>query len=291
MKNVAIIGQGEIGSAIAHILKVKKDIRLRTWDADPEKPRSVTTCETAVMDANIVIVAVPTRALETVFSTLQKSLPKDAIVITPAKGMYNDKFVFELLRDAFDDEYVGVLSGPMLAEEFFSGKVGAAVIAGSKTVQEEVQFIFSGTTLRAATSNDLAGVSVVGTLKNVYATGMGILEGFELGANARGMFVLEAFGEMERVAESFGGKAVSVKTYAGLADFVATATSKFSTNYQFGKDLTKSNNNRVLGEGARSATMLQKRISHIEAYPLLATILAILVEKRPVRSLKTYYGR
>lgn len=289
MKNVAIIGQGEIGSAIAHVLKNKRNMTLRTWDADPEKPRNATTCETAVIGADIIIVAIPTRALPICFSTLQKIAPKNAFIVSVAKGMIGEppKFVAEILSEHFAPGRIGLLSGAMLAEELFSGKVGEAVIAGSNEVCAEVTNIFNGTMLHVSCTHDIIGTSVSGVLKNIYATGMGMVEGLELGANARGMFIEHTINEMQGIAEELGGQKSTVFGPAGIGDLIATATSKHSTNYAYGKERIRGRNAQK-GEGARAAELLVARID-IKKYKVLEHIIMILLEKRPGKSLRTFY--
>jgi len=290
MKNVAIIGQGKIGSAIAHILKDKKNITLRTWDADPEKPRNVTTCETAVIDADLIIVAIPTRALLTSFSTLQTIIPKNTIVITVAKGMAGDppQFVAEILSKHFGPSRVGILSGPMLAEELFSGKVGEALIAGDGNVGEQVLELFEHTQLQVIHTKDFMGVSVAGVLKNIYAVGIGMVEGLGIGANARGMFFGRAIGEMQNIIISFEGNGDTVLSAAGIGDLIATGTSGHSTNYTYGKNLALGKSVQQ-GEGALAAASLLKRIKNIEQYPLLRQIISITLGKRSMASFKKFY--
>lgn len=289
MKNVAIIGQGEIGSAIAHLLSVKKDVVVRTWDADPEKSQNATTCETAVIGADLIIVAIPTRALRTCFSTLKQLLAKESIVISVAKGMDGDppKFVSELLEEFFGPERIGILSGPMLAEELFSGKIGEAVIAAEDNIGESIEEIFQETILRVIPTDDIIGVSVSGVLKNIYSTGIGMIEGLELGANARGMFVQRAVNEMAKILEDIGGNKNTAFGPAGLGDLIATGTSKHSTNYAYGKQFVRGESAKK-GEGAYAIASVAQRLD-VKKCPILDSVSAILSGRRSIKTLRRFY--
>ena len=73
-----------------------------------------------------------------------------------------------------------------------------------------------------------------GSLKNIYAILMGILEGLSCNESTKAMFMTKIAKEIEKILESFSCNKETILSYAGIGDLLLTCTSISSRNYSFG---------------------------------------------------------
>lgn len=257
-KKIAIIGYGELGRAVHKILKKKKDLSIGIWDKKDQKIK----LSGVVSLAEIVFVCVPSWCVREALENIKKYLSKEALIVCLSKGIETgtSKTIDAVLEEILSSKQsLALLSGPMLAEELMSGKNGFAVFASkNKKVFSAVSDIFSGTNLKIEYSKDMKGVTLCGVLKNIYALGLGICDGLNLGSNAKGKLTGEAVKEMAEIVKYLGGKKESVLSEAGAADLVATAFSSFSRNREVGEELGKTGACCLESEGFKSVNSMAK---------------------------------
>jgi glycerol-3-phosphate dehydrogenase (NAD(P)+) len=121
----------------------------------------------------------------------------------------------------------------------------------------DVQVALSGPSLRVYTSDDLTGVEIGGSLKNVYAIAAGCSDGLRLGDNTRAALLTRALAEMVRVGTALGARAETFYGLSGFGDLVATCHGRWSRNREFGFSV---------GEGRAVAELLSDRKSVVEGY-------------------------
>jgi glycerol-3-phosphate dehydrogenase (NAD(P)+) len=130
---------------------------------------------------------------------------------------------------------VGVLSGPNLAKEIAEKKVTGTVIASlDNTLIDDVKMVLASETFKVYSSNDVQGVELAGSLKNVYAIICGIADSLGVGENAVGLILTRSMAEMSRFAVARGANPITFLGLAGMGDLVATCSSNLSRNFQFG---------------------------------------------------------
>jgi glycerol-3-phosphate dehydrogenase (NAD(P)+) len=133
-----------------------------------------------------------------------------------------------------------VLSGPTFALETARGDHTAAVIASKDAAfAQEVQQVMSSPTFRLYHSNDVAGVELAGSLKNVIAIAAGVLEGMGLGYNTTAALITRGLHEMTRLGLALGGRLETFAGLAGMGDLVLTCTGALSRNRTVGVLLGK----------------------------------------------------
>ena len=88
--------------------------------------------------------------------------------------------------------------------------------------------------MRVYTSNDLIGVQICASLKNVLAIACGISDGLEYGANSRAAIITRGLAEMQTLGLAMGGQLATFSGLAGLGDLVLTCTDNQSRNRRFG---------------------------------------------------------
>ena len=93
------------------------------------------------------------------------------------------------------------------------------------------------TYFRPYSSTDIITPQICGALKNVFAIAAGIVEGHNLGDNARAALIARGLSEMARFAKALGGHMHTVLGLSGVGDLVLTASSKQSRNYALGLEI------------------------------------------------------
>ena len=267
MSQIAIIGAGAWGTGIAIVLGRKGTHRVRLWalesdvcDSINQKrvnekflpgrqiPDSVSASNdlTAVLDqAQIVVSVMPSQHCRGLFTRVRPIIDPGKLVVSATKGLEEGSLMrmSEVIADALkrDDApapRIGALSGPSFAQEVARGDPTAITVASQdaellRTVQAE----FSDPSFRVYTNNDVVGVELGGSLKNVIAIAAGICDGLGLGHNSVAALITRGLAEMTRLVVACGGRAETMAGLAGLGDLVLTCTGGLSRNRSVGVEL------------------------------------------------------
>ena len=81
---------------------------------------------------------------------------------------------------------------------------------------------------------DVIGVELGGALKNVIALAAGIVDGLQLGDNAKAALMTRGLAEMARLGVALGAKAETFAGLSGMGDLVVTCGSMHSRNRRAG---------------------------------------------------------
>ena len=167
----------------------------------------------AVDGADCVVLAIPSRAFREVTARLSKF---NGVAVSVTKGIEFETGLTMggILGKTMPLARVAALSGPTLAEEVCRDMPSAAVAAsevagGGETVQQ----IFHRPTFRVYTSEDLIGVELGGSLKNIIAIAAGASAGLGFGDNSKAALVTRAIAEIRRLGVACGARA---ETFAGV---------------------------------------------------------------------------
>ena len=258
--NVTVLGSGSWGTALAILLgrnghrvtligrnreeldemmSVRRNLR---YLPEFEIPDSVqfASFDHEPTDVEMTVVAVPSSAVRQIVSSVLGIHP---LVVVASKGLETDtaKSMCAVVSETLLDAEVGVLSGPNLAVEIARGIPTVAVAAfPTKGARERVSEAFMTRTFRVSVSDDVVGVELAGSLKNVLAIGAGMSDGLGFGDNTKGAFLSRGLMEMARLGLVMGARMETFLGPAGVGDLFATASSRLSRNYRLG---------RALGEG------------------------------------------
>src|ERR1051326_5274217 len=137
-------------------------------------------------------------------------------------------------------ENIVTLSGPSFAEEV-SRKVPTAVVAASTDlgVAKKVQQAFMTPYFRVYSSDDIRGVELAGSIKNVIAIGAGIADGAGFGDNTKAAIMTRATVELSRLGTVMGAQQRTFAGLSGIGDLIATCMSKHSRNRHVGEEIGK----------------------------------------------------
>jgi glycerol-3-phosphate dehydrogenase (NAD(P)+) len=186
-------------------------------DVDLTGVDATTIDEAPVADAELVVIAVPSRA----FRSVVEALPGDAPVLGLTKGL--DPETGERLSTLVRGRPAAVLSGPNMAEEIAAGLPGASVVASDDRglaclLQEAINSSF----FRIYVNDDVIGVELCAAAKNVIALAAGAVDGLELGDNAKAALVTRGLVEMARLGEALGADPETFSGLAGMGDLMVT---------------------------------------------------------------------
>jgi len=285
--NVAIIGAGEIGRALAHVLE-QVHASPSFWDADEGKRTG--SLEDVVRYARIIFFCVPSHAVETALQDAAPLAAWGSVIVTVSKGLTERGETLDAVFARFvEPKRFVALMGPMLAEELVAGKGGSAVAASvDAAAAQTVQHLFARTAVRIETSRDVRGTMLCGVLKNIYAIGLGCAGELSLGHNLVGRLTVLAVREMAYIIDRLGGARESAAGLAGIGDLLATGLSPDSKNCAFGRALARGEQPGFVSEGSVSLPPLLSLLGGCVAeLPLLAGIRdAVVSRKRPADILR-----
>ena len=314
MSKITVIGCGAWGATVAKIV-AENNHDVKIWCHDiiiaeeinkkhtlnllpeiilPENITATTSLDSALNDSEGIILAVASNYL-TIIEKIKNKLNTYPPILSLTKGLLdNDKhlFVSQYLTEKLGKVYpLGFLSGPNLAIEIAKKKPAATVIASHDTeVTLQFQKWLSTEYFRVYTQNDIIGVELGGVLKNAYAIAAGIMDGYNLGENAKAAMISRALQEMIRFGKTFNAKEETFMGLSGLGDLMATCSSPTSRNWKIGAALADHGNLQQainslgsISEGVKT-TKIMVEIAQKNALelPIAEEIHAILYENKAV---------
>ena len=192
---------------------------------------SATTIAEAPIDgADVVVVAVPSRA----FAEVVSRLPGSGAVLSLSKGL--DPATGRRLSTLVEGRPVAVLSGPTFAEEIAAGLPCAAVIASEdEDLAVRLQGEVSSPLFRVYVNTDLTGVEFCGAAKNVIALAAGGVDGLRLGDNAKAGVITRGVSEMTRLGSAQGARPETFAGLAGMGDLMVSCWSRLGRNRRAGE--------------------------------------------------------
>jgi glycerol-3-phosphate dehydrogenase (NAD(P)+) len=268
MSRIAIMGSGAWGTAIAISLARRGGHSIALWCFDtavasamrdrrenttflpgfrlPEPIHVTQQAEEALDGAEIVVSVTPSQFIRASFEGFAPYLHASQLLVSATKGIEDEtclrmsQVIGEVLAPRGLHLQCGVLSGPSFAQEVAAGAPTAIAIACADAHQAaRVQREFSSNSLRLYTNDDVVGVELGGSLKNVIAIAAGIVSGLGLGFNSNAALITRGIAEMTRLAVACGGRRETLAGLAGLGDLVLTCTGSLSRNRTVGQELGK----------------------------------------------------
>lgn len=257
MKNIAIIGSGSWGSALAiHAANLGHKVKLWSFSEEEKAlinnehkckflPKAVmpknilctTDIEEAVEGSDMILHVTPSKFTR---DTLKKykMYVKDVPIILCSKGFESSTLytLNEIVHEELPNAKLGVLTGPSHAEEVSLGVPTAIIIASeSIDVQYLVQDTLMNENLRIYTSSDVKGAELGGALKNIIAFCAGIIAELNMGDNTFAALITRGLTEISRLGVAMGGNHNTFYGLSGLGDLIVTCLSEHSRNRRAGR--------------------------------------------------------
>jgi glycerol-3-phosphate dehydrogenase (NAD(P)+) len=261
MSKVAVIGATTWGNTLARLLAAKGatvSVWARTESKAGDLRREVLpegdyngrlyftgSVEEALGAAEFAICAVPAQSMRQNMRLSNPHLNPSVILVSAAKGLEADtgKRMSEVMADevgSVSADKICAISGPNLSAEINQGLPATSVIAGPDIeIARKVQGLLDSPDFTVFVSDDIIGVELCGALKNVIAVGAGIMDGLDLGNNAKAAFITLGWKDVVSLGTALGAKPDTFYGLAGLGDLIATGNSPLSRNHYVGYELGK----------------------------------------------------
>ena len=255
---VSVIGSGSWGTALSQAIvdnghelllyarteKARDEINIehtnKRYLKDVVLPNGIVATSDlseAVIFADVIVIAVPTKVMRETARKINKYLKKPKYVIHVSKGleMETNKRMSEVIKDEIASDKlkgVGVLSGPSHAEELIlRNPTVVAIASDNDELNKLAQEIFHNKYFRIYVNKDIIGVEVGGALKNIIALGCGMIDGMQYGDNAKAALLTRGLIEITRLGKKLGADEMTFLGLGGIGDLVVTCTSTHSRNY------------------------------------------------------------
>lgn len=280
MASISIIGSGGWGTALA-IMCANNGHQVSLWSLFPEEidtlkrdgenkkllsgvkiPESVflTSSLKELPQTDVYVLAVPSFATRSTARLLKEILKPSDIICNIAKGLEESslKRLSEVIYDELPFCKIAVMSGPSHAEEVARG-IPTTNVVGSKDIEVAyyLQDVFMNKTFRIYTSEDMTGMELGGSLKNVIALAAGVCDGMGLGDNTKAALMTRGIAEMVRLGVAMGAKAETFTGLTGFGDLIVTCTSMHSRNRRCGI---------LIGQGKTAKEAIEEVGMTVEGY-------------------------
>jgi len=309
-RSIGVIGAGAWGTALAEMLSSDgRDVTI--WAYEPEVVAQINTdninkdylpaaqLNESIRATNdladlarfdILLAVTPAQVLGTVLSQL-KSAPRDLVLCSKGIEAGTGRLMNDVAREALPGSEIAVLSGPTFAHEVAAGLPTAVTLAceGRREQWDRISSAVARPAFRPYYSDDVTGAEIGGSIKNVLAIACGVVDGLNLGQNARAALIARGYAEMLRFGEELGARPETLAGLCGLGDLVLTCSSESSRNFSLGKALGQGSsaaelmsNRSTVAEGAHTAPVLNKLAQDRKiAMPIVSAVNAILDGEAP----------
>lgn len=274
---VAILGCGAYGLALASILvknkvdvtmwsykEEEKDKLIKTRKSDKLKNYKIPECinfsnnmNEVVRGKDLIVIAVPTFSFEGTVIKLKECIDKRQPVLIATKGIQQDTCLF--LHDVFKKHCknkIAVISGPSFAVDIIREvPIGLSLATKHNSVELLVRECFENKLTKFRRTNDIIGVEVCGSIKNVMAIASGMLEGMNATPSTKALFLTESMNDIKELLFALGGKKKTILSFAGFGDILMTSTSSSSRNFSFGCLIGEGKSKQVIDNYLKETTV------------------------------------
>jgi len=284
---IGVIGGGSWGTALANVL-ADKGFAIDLWVFEKEVKDQIEThrenrlflpgvilsdnltpsgdLAEVVVGKDMLLLVVPSHVMRAVTEKMSRLVSPDTILVTASKGIENKTHltmngVLRQVLPQTPEDHLAVISGPSFAKEV-ARKLPTVVTVACKSLQtsEVVQKAFATPYFRVYTSEDVVGVELGGSVKNVIAIASGVVDGLGLGLNARAALITRGMAEIRRLGLKLGANPRTFTGLAGYGDLILTCTGDLSRNHTVGKKIGEGRklkdilaDMRMVAEGVKTA--------------------------------------
>ena len=264
-QQATILGDGQMALVLSDVL-IENGMHVRMWcpfkktaevlsqsrvsDRLPnftldKKVEVVDDDASALQGAELVVNAIPTQFVRSVWERVGGNCPLGVPVACVSKGIEIQTLLrpSEIIEQAVDSAGGGrprvcALSGPTIASELAEHKPATLVAASADAdVAAFVQASFLVKWLRVYKQADLIGVELAGATKNIIALAAGMIDGLQLGDNAKSALLARGLAEIARLGVAMGARVETFFGIAGVGDLATTCFSPFGRNRTCGERL------------------------------------------------------
>jgi glycerol-3-phosphate dehydrogenase (NAD(P)+) len=318
-KKIGILGAGSWGITLSVLLN-KKGFLVSSYDLKgqikvlkerrespklpglsiPREIELTSSLREAIQEAEILVFALPSHEVRGVARELAVALgdkAKISFIVSVVKGIENEtglrmsEVLIEELSPDFSQK-IAALSGPSHAEEV-SRQVPTTVVAASPNSEtaKYIQDVFMTPYFRVYTSQDLIGVELGGSLKNIIAIAAGISDGLGFGDNTKAALLTRGLAEISRLGVAMGADSLTFAGLSGIGDLITTSISRYSRNRNLGEAMARGKSLKkalqelgMVAEGVRTTKSAQGLAKKFALdMPITAEVYSVLFEGKNPR--------
>ena len=255
---ICILGCGAYGLALASIFnKNKQNVVMWTFSKDeeillndkresdkllgykiPNEIKITSSIKRAIKNSNLVVIAVPAFAVDSVASMIGNLVTKDMHILLATKGIENDTcdFLTDVLERYITSNKIAVISGPTFAKDIVLGvPIGLSLATTNVRTKNFIKKVMESDTTKLRDTQDVIGVQICGAIKNVMAIASGMLEGMDVTDSTKALFLTESLNDIKELIDALGGNKKTILSFSGFGDILMTCTSSNSRNFTYGK--------------------------------------------------------
>ncbi|MBO4834834.1 MAG: NAD(P)H-dependent glycerol-3-phosphate dehydrogenase [Lachnospiraceae bacterium] len=315
MASISVLGAGSWALGISLLLNdnghdvtiwsaVPEEIKLLRQDHEnpkylpgvkiPEQIHLETDIQKAVAEKDVIVIATASKYIRSTAKQLIGRIPDGQILVNLAKGIESDSLstLSEVIEEELPTAKICVLSGPSHAEEV-ARKLPTLVTIASHDLEtaKHLQKIFASPVFRVYTSDDVLGIEIGGSLKNVIALAAGMADGVGYGDNVKAALITRGIREISRLAIPMGARRETLYGLSGMGDLIVTCASMHSRNRRAGiligqgktmEEAIAEVNMVVEGIVSAKAALELAEKHHVEM-PIVTQVNKVLFENLPVR--------
>ncbi len=316
MRQVTVLGAGGWGTALA-ILLHGNGYQVRLWEYFQDRaeelrknrhnkiflpgidiPRDILIThlqKDALEGSELVVFALPSHLMRPLAAGAAPLMRTGILSVNVAKGL--ERKTLKRMSQVLEEELpegtpIVTLSGPSHAEEVSRG-IPTAVVASSRSESHscQVQTAFMSPSFRVYTNDDLVGVELAGSLKNIIAIAVGICDGLGYGDNTKGALITRGLAEISRLGQALGARQETFAGLSGMGDLITTCASRHSRNRYVGEQIGRG---RSLQEVLDSMEMVAEGVNTTDSgwalarrtgveMPITEQVYGVLFERKDPR--------
>jgi len=317
---VTILGTGAYGLALASVLHENKN-EITMWTKFSTESENLTqtrkspklqnytipveinftsNIEEALKDKELVVIAVPAAFVDDVAKAIKPFLTESQHICIASKGIENNTclFVDDVVRKYIDTENLAVISGPSFAVDIIENvPIGLSLGTENQQTASIIKQAFENDHFKLRTTNDIKGIEICGSIKNVIAIASGMLEGMNLPESTKAMFITESLHDIKELIYNLGGDKKTILSFAGFGDLLLTCTSPKSRNFTLGYLIGKKEDPSKIEEYKQNTTIeglytlqsiYQLTKDHNVDMPIIDLIYDIIENNQPCENLKKF---
>lgn len=275
---IAFLGTGAYGLSLA-LMANENNNKIMMWTKFEEEKRTLlenygnpkllpnvvmpkeigytTDMEECVRDTDLIFIMVPAGFVDDVSKELSKYY-KGQYICIGSKGIEQDSclFVDDVVRKSIKTKKLAVISGPSFAVDIASYvPIGLSLASEQKKTAKIVKKALENKYLKIRICDDILGVEICGSIKNIIAIACGIVDGMGLPESTKAMLITEAMHDIKELIHALGGNKKTIMSYAGIGDLILTCTSSKSRNFTFGRLIGSKESTEKINEYASNTTI------------------------------------
>lgn len=219
------------------LLETKKSTKLKGFKLD-DGVVITTNLEESIKNSKLIVIAIPTAFVTDVCKNLKKYIKSNQHICIASKGIEQGTclFIHDMIKRQIKTKYIGAISGPSFAVDLVKKvPVGLAVASKSKRTLNIIRKAFCNDHFKLYPTNDIIGIEICGSVKNIIAIASGIIDGMGYPISTQALLITQSLHDIKALIHALGGSKKTILSFAGFGDILLTCTSDKSRNYSFGK--------------------------------------------------------